>query len=488
MDLQPALLSDLVSLTIIAVVAFVAPLVASLIPGRPIPETVFLVFAGTLLGPNGVGLVSPSTEPMQLLSQLGLAFLFLMAGYEIEPGQIRGPMGRHASLCWLVSLGLAFALAHALPLRGTTDLGILAFAIAMTTTAYGTLAPILRDRHLVRTPVGDAVMVYGAIGELLPVLAIAILLSSRSTMASVVLLAVFALLCLDVSRRTKRAAARGSRIVTFLRENAETGSQTTVRATVLLLVFLVTVSRLFDFDAVLGAFAAGFILRSTVPDGDHVLEGKLDAIAFGFLVPLFFVMSGAAINLSAVAANPTLLLGFMALLLVVRALPVGVSLHLSPETRQLSATERLTASLYCSMALPIIVAVTSVAVELDAMTQDMASVLVCAGALTVLLVPLATSLVLQAQGFHLAGAIGEVAEHPGQAGAVMREHRRQRLEFARGFKRERTALHDAGMPLSSAEYLALKEYSKRLRRRDQAARSPSAPGKASDERPDERQH
>jgi Kef-type K+ transport system membrane component KefB len=473
MELQPALLSDLVSLTVIAVVAFAAPFVASLIPGRPIPETVFLVFAGTLLGPNGVGLVHPSTEPMQLLSQLGLAFLFLMAGYEIEPRQIRGPMGRHASLCWLVSLGLAFALAHALPLRETTtDVGLLAFAIAMTTTAYGTLAPILRDRNLVRTPVGDAVMVYGAIGELLPVLAIAALLSSHSTTASVILLAVFVLLCLDVWRRTKRAAARGSRIVTFMRENAETGSQTTVRATVLLLVFLVTVSRLFDFDAVLGAFAAGFILRSTVPDGDHVLEVKLDAIAFGFLVPLFFVMSGAAIDLSAVAANPALLFGFMALLLVVRALPVGLSLRLSPETRRLSATERLTAALYCSMALPIIVAVTSVAVELDAMSQSMASVLVCAGALTVLLVPLATSLVLQAQGFRLFGALGEVAEHPAQAGTVMREHRRQRLEYARAFRKERRVLHEEGMPLSSAEYLALREYSKHLHGRDDARGAP----------------
>ena len=71
-----------------------------------------------------------------------------------------------------------------------------------------------------------------------------------------------------------------------------------------LLIFLVTISALFELDAVLGAFAAGFILRYIIPDGSKSLEMKLEGVGYGFLIPVFFVVSGAAINVRAWQAGP----------------------------------------------------------------------------------------------------------------------------------------------------------------------------------------
>ncbi len=152
-----------------------------------------------------------------------------------------------------------------------------------------------------------------------------------------------------------------------------------MRVTVLLLVALVTLSALFNLDAVLGAFAAGFVLRYVIPEGNHSLEHKLDGIAFGFFVPLFFVVSGAKINLYAVLADPLLLIGFIASLLLIRAVPIFVSLSTDRETRAMSSHNRVTVALYCTTALPLIVAVTSVATKAGAMSQEVASVLVASG-------------------------------------------------------------------------------------------------------------
>ena len=112
----------------------------------------------------------------------------------------------------------------------------------------------------------------------------------------------------------------------------------------------------------LGAFAAGFILRYLISQGNETMEMKRNAIAYGFLVPLFFVVSGAKVDVRAIGAEPELLGLFILLLLFVRALPIFVGLSTGRESRTMDVRERLTVAFYCTTALPIIVAVTIVAV------------------------------------------------------------------------------------------------------------------------------
>lgn len=141
-----------------------------------------------------------------------------------------------------------------------------------------------------------------------------------------------------------------------------------MRLTVLILVTLVAFSAVFDLDIVLGSFAAGFVLRYIIPEGNHTLETKLDGLAYGFLIPVFFTVSGAKIDLTAVASRPGLLAGFIVALLIIRAVPILISMSICPATRDVSAYGRITVALYCTTALPIIVAVTSVAVNAGALS------------------------------------------------------------------------------------------------------------------------
>lgn len=145
---------------------------------------------------------------------------------------------------------------------------------------------------------------------------------------------------------------------------------------------------LFQLDVVLGAFAAGFILRFVTPNGNHTLNLKLEGVGYGFLIPVFFVVSGASIDVKAVVANPALLITFIIMLLLVRAVPFFVATTLDHRVNPLDPQDKLTVSLYCTTALPLIVAVTSLAVQGGTMHQTTASTLVAAGAVTVFLMPL----------------------------------------------------------------------------------------------------
>ena len=311
---------ELVSLTIIMAVAAVSPIVAQLIPGKFIPQTVLLLAAGTALGPYGLGVIEVN-DAVKLLNELGMAFLFLLAGYEIDPKRLAGHQGKVGLLTWGITLGLAWLVVTFLPFFTKQGINGVATVIALTTTALGTLMPILKERNLEGTPIGDAIISYGTWGELGPILAMAILLSTRTGWQTMLVLGAFLAICLLCAMLPTKALRTGHRLYRFLTENANTSSQTLMRLTTFLLIFLVTISALFELDAVLGAFAAGFILRYIIPDGSKSLEMKLEGVGYGFLIPVFFVVSGAAINVRAVAGRPALLVAFIVMLMLIRAVP-----------------------------------------------------------------------------------------------------------------------------------------------------------------------
>ena len=178
----------------------------------------------------------------------------------------------------------------------------------------------------------------------------------------------------------------------LVRAGADTTAQTTVRLTVLLLVSLGVLSAVFSLDVILGAFAAGFILRRLMPEGDERLEIKLDGIAFGFLIPIFFITSGMAIDVSAVAASPGILIAFLILIVVVRGVPVFFVTKFEKVEPPFTTRESAQVALYGATGLPMIVAVTGAAVDAHQMSSDNASILVAAGAITVLLLPMLATL------------------------------------------------------------------------------------------------
>ena len=368
------------SLFVVMMVAALTPVIVRLIP-VPVPQVVVFLVGGILIGPEVLNWANP--VHLELLSNVGLGFLFLLAGYELPPLLLRQPPGKLALGGWLVSVVLAILVVGGLELAGFVH-AFVPVALALTTTALGTLLPILRDNDMLRGTFGENIFAAGAVGELGPVLALSIFLGANGSWRSALAIATIVLAAYVAARIPVWFA--GTRISDIVRSTSEDTTQSVLRWTIALLLGALLLTADFGLDIVLGAFLAGMVLRRSYggsESSEWALLGKLDAIAYGFFIPIFFISSGMALDVVSIADNPARMLVFFALMFAVRGLP-----SLLIYRRTLSLGERWQMVLLTATALPLIVALTSIGVANGTMLPENAAALVGAGALSVAVFPI----------------------------------------------------------------------------------------------------
>jgi Kef-type K+ transport system membrane component KefB len=370
------------SLFVVALVAALAPLIVGLIPLR-VPQVVILIIGGVIVGPEGLDLAEPAS--IELLANVGLGFLFLLAGYELELELFRQRAGKLAVVAWVASAVLAGAVVGLLAAMGLVR-AFVPVALALTTTALGTLLPILRDNNMLRGSFGSYLLAGGAVGEFFPIVAIAIFLGSNGRILGLVSLLAVAVIALALSLIPR--LGRGGRLAQILTEGQHTTAQTTLRWTVVMLLLLLLIANTFGLDAVLGAFLAGVVLRRWAPGDIHSLEEKLDAVGYGFFIPIFFVASGMSLDLRSIVHSPGRLVLFFVLLLVVRGLPTLLIYRSA-----LPRPQRFELLFLLATALPLLVALSEIGLQSGTMLPENAAALVGAGVLSVLTFPaIATSI------------------------------------------------------------------------------------------------
>jgi Kef-type K+ transport system membrane component KefB len=381
---ESALTVELSSLFVIMAIAVGVPLAIRFLRIR-MAEVVLLIVAGVVFGPQFLDLITIDAA-INLLGELGLGFLFFLAGLELDTAVLRGRAGRLAAWAWGISLLVAIAVSLGLTAAGIVDESI-GFAIVLTSTALGTLLPVLRDNGDLTTPFGRMFMGAGAWGEFGPIIAISVFLGTNSALAALFSLALFSVVALLVAFVPQRI--RNQRIHEYLVLSHHTSSQTAVRITMLLLIALLTLAADFGLDIVMGAFIGGVILRRYLPGGEEsVLQNKVEAIGFGFFIPVFFILSGVRLDVKSIIENPWPMLAVFGLLVLVRGLPTFILYRgILPDVR-----ERTRLTLYTATGLPIIVAVTGIQVQAGLMSTNDAAELVAAGTLTVIVLPLLAQL------------------------------------------------------------------------------------------------
>jgi Kef-type K+ transport system membrane component KefB len=253
-------------------------------------------------------------------------------------------------------------------------------SIALTTTALGTLLPILRDNDMLSGEFGKYVVAAGATGEFLPIVAVAIFLGTSSKLAALLSLALVGALAAAFTLAPRVFRSERAKRILLAGEHAT--SQTTLRWTVVLLLALLAFAERFGLDIVLGAFVAGLVLRQWSPAHVHSLEEKLDAVGYGFFIPVFFVSSGMALDVDSIAEAPLRLLAFFLLLLVIRGLPALLVYRRAMPSRQRVQMVFITAT-----TLPMLVALAHIGLANKTMLPENAAALVGAGVLSVLVFP-----------------------------------------------------------------------------------------------------
>jgi len=372
------------SLLAVVVVAALAPVVASALPGPKIPQVVLLIFGGVLIGPHGLGLAD--TASIRLLANIGLGFLFLLAGYELDPRMFRDGPGQLAMIGWAISAALAVgAVAGLASFHYVKD--YVPIGLALTTTALGTLLPILQDNDMLGGRPGRYILAAGAVGELFPIIAISLFLTNRNQFV-----ALGSLLAVGVAALLLTAAPLilgDRRLRALIKQGQRATAQTTLRWSIVLLILLLVAAERFGDDVVLGAMLAGMVLRSWTRRMEvdvEPLEQKLDAVGYGIFIPVFFVASGMTLDIQAIASNPLRLLAFVVLLLVVRGLP-SMLVYL----KVLPARQRTEMTFITATTLPLLVALAEIGQHDHVMLPSNAAAIVGAGVVSVLIFPLAAA-------------------------------------------------------------------------------------------------
>lgn len=372
-----SLQTGLNTLLVMTAVAALAPFICALLVRIRLPQVVVFIVGGVIIGPDVLGWADPNV--VTLFSNVGLGFLFLLAGYELDLDLFREHVGRRALVAWFVTAGLAVAVTGVLSAVGFVR-AFVPVAIGLTTTALGALLPILRDNDMLGGSFGRFILPAGAAGEFLPIVAIAIFLSSRGQLVgliSLLLMFLVAVLLAVLPRWTSRPG-----FVRVSRAGEHATSQTTLRLTIAMLFGLLAVAERFGLDIVLGAFLAGIILRRWAPGDVDSLESKLDAIGYGFFIPVFFITSGMNLDLNSIADAPQRLIVFFLLLVAVRGLPAMFLYR-----HDLVVVQRIQMMLLTATALPLLVALAEIGLSTGNMLPENAAALVGAGVLSVILLP-----------------------------------------------------------------------------------------------------
>jgi Kef-type K+ transport system membrane component KefB len=385
---------------LVMALAVAAALLAEIPIGIRIPVGVIQLVLGIVAGPHVLALAKPEGI-LAVLGFFGTCALFFMAGLELDLDRVKGRPSRLAVMGWVVSLalGLLFAtVLHVLPIIRTP----IFVAIALTTTALGMLMPILRDAGELATPFGRYVLAAGAAGEFGPVVVMSLVFArdfSRWQEAGLMLLFV----ALAVGCALVAFGMRPPRILAFLEAGMHKSAQLPVLLAMLLLSAFTVLAEGFGLEALLGAFAAGMVIGlATRGEAGGKMRAKIEAIMFGFFVPFFYVVSGMRFDLTALlgSAKAQLLMPLFLLLMVLsRGVPVALYRN------DLARNERASLVLYTSMGLPILIAVTHIGVETGRMSSEIASALIGAGVISVLMFP-ALALRLRAGARELPGRSG----------------------------------------------------------------------------------
>ena len=375
---------DSTSVLVIVGIAAVAGLVVMFIsPKLAIPVVVVELLLGIVIGPDVLdwAKIDPTTD---FLGDLGLGMLFFFAGYEIDFDRIKGKPLRLGALAWVLSLVLAYGIGGILAAAGVV-LSYLYTGSAMATTAIGTLIPILKDGGEIKTRFGTYLLAAGGMGEFGPILLITLILSTTNPLHEALILVAFVVIAVVTGLLAVSSAWRGWPLV---ERTLETSSQVAVRLAVVLVFGLVALAAELGLDILLGGFVAGMITRLALRKREvGVLESKLTAVGYGLLIPFFFITSGMEFDLDALTSSAEAVLKmimFVGLFLVVRGIPALLLYR-----REFTAMrDRAALAFYCSTELPLVVAITAIAVDQGHMKSSTAAGLVGAAIISTLVFPL----------------------------------------------------------------------------------------------------
>ncbi len=385
----------LLALLLITGLAFLIPIFAKSLERFGIPIVVYEIIAGMIIGTSGLNLVQPA-EIVNFLAEFGFAFLMFLSGVELDL-RLLNPI-RHVGdgqnrLTQPLAMGIlifggtviiAFAATLFFAPAGATSNPML-FGLILSTTSLGVVVPVLKERELTSSLFGQYALVAASIADFatLILLTTVIAILSRGLTLDLLLIPTLLLIFLLVARFSARAS-RGGRLQGILDRFTSATSQIRVRGAIALMVAWVVLAEAFGVELILGAFLAGAIAGLFSSHEEEIAREKLEAIGYGFFVPIFFIMVGVRFNLEAVMESTQGLLLLVWLVVVAFIVKIVPTLLLR---LRFSWRQSFGAGMLLSSRLSLIIAAAAIALNMGLISEIVNSEIILLAIITVTISP-----------------------------------------------------------------------------------------------------
>jgi len=303
--------ASLMSLVIVVVAAFLTPILLNRLRLKMVPVVVAEIIVGLIIGKTGLDLVQHGPW-IDILSSLGFIFLMFLSGVEIDftvftskskqAGDKKLPNNFAVST---IVFGAVLILSYILSL-GLKALHFVDNAFFMTlvisTISLGVVMPTLKERHLMKTSIGQIILLITVIADLVTMILLAVFVSFYDPTGGNTWL----LLVLVLAGVILYFFGKVFRKLSFIESISKGTFQIGTRAVFALIIVLVGISETVGAENILGAFIAGALVSLLSPNKEMVQ--KLDSFGYGFLIPIFFVMVGVDLDLWKLFEDPRVFL------------------------------------------------------------------------------------------------------------------------------------------------------------------------------------
>jgi Kef-type K+ transport system membrane component KefB/Trk K+ transport system NAD-binding subunit len=387
-----------VPLLIVVVLAFLAPLIVGRFRKLRLPVVVAEILAGILVGDSGLGWVTDD-QILEILSLLGFAYLMFLSGLEIDfdailprPGAPRGTWTERlrnpvslALLSFLLTVALAFLASWGLHELDRADDPWL-MTLILSTTSLGLVVPVLKERELMGSGYGQALLVAAVVADFATMLLVSVYVILHThgltpeVLVVLLLFGTFGTVYRFASVARQRFPGLG-----LLKNISTATAQIDVRGAFAVGLAFIALAQGLGVEIILGAFLGGALIALLAGRGSSDLHHRLDVIGYAFFIPIFFIMVGVHFDLASVLSSSQTLL--LVPLLLVAA--YGVKLAASLVFRMsYSWRETVAAGALLSSRLSLIIAVSAIGLELGVVDEATNSAIILVAVVTCTVSPL----------------------------------------------------------------------------------------------------
>ena len=385
---------NLFPLLIVVVAAFLVPLIIS--PLRVIPVVVGEILIGVLLGRSGFGLVNHEEFSLALLSEIGFAFLMFLSGLEIDFDILRNAGTRdgqkRANPIQLAVISFLGTILFALPVGFLLVRWDLAsdpwlLALILSTTSLGIVVPVLKERGMSTTEYGQTVLLSALMADFVTMLLITVYVSFYSVGLTIEIMLIGVLfIAFLLTYRLGVTQINRPAVRSVIERLERATSQFKLRGAIAIMLAFVVLAESVDVELILGSFLAGVVISLLSTKDDDVLHEKLEAIGYGFFIPIFFITVGISFNFTAMLESPSARL--LAPLLLVVAILIKLLSSL-PLKRFFTWRETLGAGSLNSARLSLIIASAAIGLRIGVISEATNAAIIFVAAASSTLAPLA---------------------------------------------------------------------------------------------------